>query len=264
MEYCFGNIPDTPDKRDRKYEPIATKEILPKVDLRKQMPKIEDQRKFPTCTACAVVGIIEHLQLKNGTKKEHDMSRIFVYFNGRKIYLAETGSTNIFDVGLTVRAAIKAVADSGVCPEPKWPYTAKSLAQKPNQQAYDSAKDRLITEYNRIILDYTKPDYNINQIQAALTEGYPIAYGMRINLSFMKTKRDGIMQIPTLNENGDVGIGSHTMVICGYNENYFIIRNSWGQKWGDKGYLYMPYEYLRKYPYFTWDYWIIKAMTKYS
>jgi C1A family cysteine protease len=24
----------------------------------------------------------------------------------------------------------------------------------------------------------------------------------------------------------------------------FIARNSWGEKWGDNGYFYMPYEYV--------------------
>ena len=37
------------------------------------------------------------------------------------------------------------------------------------------------------------------------------------------------------------------MVICGYSDEqgYFIVRNSWGKDFGDKGYCYIPYAYVR-------------------
>ena len=36
------------------------------------------------------------------------------------------------------------------------------------------------------------------------------------------------------------------MVICGYNDEarFFVVRNSWGRKFGDKGYCYIPYGYV--------------------
>ena len=39
----------------------------------------------------------------------------------------------------------------------------------------------------------------------------------------------------------------HTMVIVGYDDNdkTFTIANSWGNEWGDNGYFYMDYEFLR-------------------
>jgi C1A family cysteine protease len=36
------------------------------------------------------------------------------------------------------------------------------------------------------------------------------------------------------------------MCIIGYNDDKkcFIVRNSWGKDWGDKGNCYMPYDYF--------------------
>jgi C1A family cysteine protease len=30
------------------------------------------------------------------------------------------------------------------------------------------------------------------------------------------------------------------MLIVGYTGNFYIIKNSWGDSWGDKGYCYVP------------------------
>ena len=36
--------------------------------------------------------------------------------------------------------------------------------------------------------------------------------------------------------------GGHCISIIGWNKNGFIIRNSWGASWGNKGYTLIPYE----------------------
>ena len=41
-------------------------------------------------------------------------------------------------------------------------------------------------------------------------------------------------------------IGGHAVLAVGYDneDRVFIVRNSWGEGWGDAGYFYMPYAYL--------------------
>lgn len=42
-------------------------------------------------------------------------------------------------------------------------------------------------------------------------------------------------------EYGDSFLGGHAISIVGWTKEGFIIRNSWGSSWGDKGYTILPY-----------------------
>lgn len=41
---------------------------------------------------------------------------------------------------------------------------------------------------------------------------------------------------------GNKSLGGHCVLAVGYNKKGFIIRNSWGKSYGDKGYAILPYE----------------------
>ena len=55
--------------------------------------------------------------------------------------------------------------------------------------------------------------------------------------------------------------GGHAMTVVGYDdkEEHFIIRNSWGVEWGDKGYFYMPYSYITNKNLCS-DFWVVQKV----
>lgn len=50
----------------------------------------------------------------------------------------------------------------------------------------------------------------------------------------------------------------HSLLAVGYNqaEKVFIVRNSWGAHWGEGGYFYMPYHYLKH----CYEFWTMRLV----
>src|ERR1700722_20149688 len=109
----FGAHRDAPDARDKAYAPSAAQlKSLPKsVDLRPQCPPVYDQRPLQSCTANATAAAVEFERMKHGLKPDFTPSRLFIYYNERKM-LGTQGK----DDGAPLREAIKSLASQGDCP----------------------------------------------------------------------------------------------------------------------------------------------------
>lgn len=244
----YGWIPDLPDKRDLSYGLLFPKiEKLPTtVDLRKYCTQVEDQGKLGSCTACALVGNLEFLKKKT-IKKVIDFSELFLYFNERVI--THTEKT---DGGASLRDGIKTLVKTGDCTEDLWPYVIKKFSVKPPTEAYENAQRYQITRYFRL--------HTLDEMKQTLSEGNPFVFGFAVYESFESkmVRKTGIVHLPTKDERM---VGGHAVCAVGYDEtkDYFIVRNSWGENWGDKGYFYMPFKYLSDRS-LSADFWTIRDM----
>jgi C1A family cysteine protease len=56
-------------------------------------------------------------------------------------------------------------------------------------------------------------------------------------------------------------LGGHAVMAVGYDDKTrrFIVRNSWGSDWGQKGYFTMPYQYLTD-ENLSDDFWTIRLV----
>lgn len=244
----YGWIPDLPDQRDFLYVRLAA--VIPQlpsaIDLRQYCSLIENQGKLGSCTANALVGNLEFLKMRK-LKKIIDFSRLFLYYNERAIR-----HTQKSDSGASLRDGIKTLAKTGDCLESLWPYIIKKFTTKPSLKAYQNAQDYQITNYYRL--------YTIDEMKHTISSGFPFVFGFAVYKSFesKEVEKTGIVPMPKLNEHM---VGGHAVCAVGYDDEkkYFIVRNSWGDTWGDKGYFYMPYDYIINRS-LSADFWTIRDM----
>ncbi|HWB95697.1 MAG TPA: C1 family peptidase [Bryobacteraceae bacterium] len=246
----YGWVPDLPDQRDHLYAaPAATLSVLPpSVDLRSQCPAVYDQGQLGSCTANAIGAAIQFNQMKQGLQS-FVPSRLFIYYNERVIE-----HTVNSDSGAQIRDGIKSVAKQGACrEEPTWPYDISKFAEKPPKAAYDEALHNKVLQYQRIT-------HIANQMKGCLASGYPFIFGFTVYESFESEEisKTGILQMPGSSEQV---VGGHAVLAVGYSDasQRFIVRNSWGPDWGQKGYFTMPYAYLTNSDLAD-DFWTIRQV----
>lgn len=246
----YGWVPDLPDHRDFLYTaPGKLLRSLPsRVDLRPHCPPIFNQGKLHSCTANAIAAAIQFDQMKQSRPQIFRPSRLFVYYNERALERSIES-----DNGAQIRNGIKSVAKRGVCPERLWPYLAGKFRQKPSRISYIEAAKHPALSYHRI-------QRTLAHMKACLASGYPFIFGFTVYESFHSEKvaHTGRASMPIRREKIR---GGHAVLAVGYDETEgrFIVRNSWGRKWGLHGYFTLPYEYFTNH-HLSEDFWTIRVV----
>jgi len=242
----YGWTPDLPDGRDYLYgarQPMPAT-LPPSVDLRPTCSPVEDQGQLGSCTANALAGALEFLEEKDHVTYS-DLSRLFIYYNERLI--EHTPGT---DSGGMLRDGIKALAQQGVCSETLWPYVISQFAVKPPASCYTDALKHTITSYERL--------QTSQEMRTCLAAGFPFVFGFTVYETFESpaVAKTGIVPMPAPAERA---LGGHAVLAVGYDDpsQTFLVRNSWGSKWGIAGYFKMPYAYLENRN-LSDDFWTVR------
>jgi C1A family cysteine protease len=241
-----------PDPRDLKFSVMlrmSAKQNLPIVlDLRtlnpKLIPGVLDQGSLGSCTANACSNALRYL-LRKEKVKDWQPSRLYIYWYTRFL----EGTVNE-DSGAYIRTTMTAVHTYGACDEKILPYNINKFKNKPSNSA-----TRAATPHTRDF-KYLSVDPTLLAIRQCLHAGFPIIFGMEVYESFETEHVTTTGIVPMPNKAIEELLGGHAVTLFGYDDTkkQFIVMNSWGASWGDKGYFYLPYDYL---PYMS-DLWTMK------
>lgn len=219
-----------------------------RADLRQWCSPIEDQGNLGSCTAHAGVGLYEYFE-RRAFGRYIDGSRLFLYKATRNL-LGWTA-----DDGAYLRTTMAAMALFGVPPEKYWPYNEEDFNTEPSAFLYSYASNYQALMYYRLDgVGTTKPNL-LEKIKDHLRNGLPLIFGFTC-YSSLDLADDGRIPFPDKDENVE---GGHAVMAVGFDDDKkivnpgnkdietkgaMLIRNSWGVEWGDKGYGWLPYEYV--------------------
>jgi len=181
-------------------------------------------------------------------KPQPQLSRLFVYAMARSLMDDNgDGKGDIDkDEGTYIRLCFEILSRFGICDETVWPYNEAKVFVAPSIKAMRQAIGHKIHSYYRI---KQVGDERLDQIISSLRARHPVVFGTLVDQAFTQASGPSIISRPS-----GPTVGGHAMIVIGYVNGRFKIKNSWGRGWRENGYCYLTPEYLTWKD--TWDLWV--------
>ena len=222
MNTYVTNLTRSPlDNRDYKYEALNRLTAIPEtLDMREELLPVRNQGSDGACVAFTAA-CIKEIQERRDIGFDKYMSPQFIY-NHRQ---------NITTEGMYPRDLMRILTNIGSIPEEMMPY-----------QKYTKVTDEML-QYasNHKIKGYASIS-SIDGLKSSLVSNGPALLGIPIyNYGAHMWKR----------VNNESLKGGHAVAVVGWNNEGFIIRNSWGSSWNGDGYTIFPFSHWGLH----WEVW---------
>jgi hypothetical protein len=211
-------------------------QVADAVDLRKFATPVGDQGQTSRCSAFAWTHATEMVSnIKSGSAPRLSPSFTMLQFQRQQgdakdyqyAYSGGDGTVGGTDPG-------NVLVEHGTCRQELWP---------DGSEVPVTSERVLVSDAQKHPLDATPHPISSEDIKKVLSAGCPVHVAMNTGEAFSDVGRDGQFNAA---EKPSGQHGRHAMLIIGYTGNFYIIKNSWGTEWGDKGYCYVPKNVLEQ------------------
>lgn len=202
-------------------------------DLRARLPRVRDQGLLRgTCLAFAAT--TAHETRRRGEGDDEDLSTEALFWAAKE----DEGNR---DDGTTLPAIANALVTHGQPPESAWPYEPLRDISDGCYQRPEAATDPVVLRRARL----TPIVATVDAIKSELAAGNVVIAGIELWEDF-ELLNEGELALPDrVALNGSY----HAVAFVGFSEREgrVLLRNSWGEDWGDGGYAWLPYEFVSEF-----------------
>lgn len=186
--------------------------------------RIKNQESTGSCCAHAISSAIEYY---NSTQMGDTTEMSVGYIYGNRTNSAHKGP------GMIIREALDIVRNYGDVPKSEFPYNeempfAMKLYEEKANELYGIGRPYRFSEYCRID--------TVGAAKLAIISGRPLVMAMDW-YEDMVVNENGVLETKYTGY-----AGGHCMLAYGWNEDGWLIQNSWGEDWGINGCFVLPYE----------------------
>jgi KDEL-tailed cysteine endopeptidase len=206
-----------PTTFQRNVAQLPTDNLQATVDWRGKMNAVKNQGMCGSCWAFSAIGALEGL---HSVKKSNLMN-----LSEQELVDCSTSYGNMGCNGGLMDYAFQYIADKkGIATQSDYPYKAVDQSCKTGK-----ARNAPITAFTDV------PVNSAAALKAAIAQ-QPVSVAIEADTFTFQSYTSGVINDASCGTNLD-----HGVVAVGYNDSdripYYLVRNSWGTSWGDKGHV---------------------------
>ena len=213
-------------------------------DLTQYAPPIGDQGNYGTCVAWALgYNLKTMLEAIDKNYSSQDLNESGKQFSAKDLFLSIPNSQKGANCeGTQLYYALDVIQDRGIATMSTAPYQNLGDCSQaaPSNWANEAS--------NYKIQSYRKINITVDEIKQNIANNRPVGFGAKLGDNFFTWKSDDVITGHTSFDR--TGIHSyHAMAVVGYDDNKgpngaFRIVNSWGDDWGDFGFIWIDYNFF--------------------
>jgi hypothetical protein len=213
-------------------------------DISQFLPPVGHQGNYGTCVAWALgYNLKSALEAQDKNYTTNDMTDPAKRFSAKDLFLSIDNSNKVANCdGTWLEYAMDAMQKRGIATEATVPYTnLGDCSQGPSAAGTQEAQNYKLSNYRKI-------DIDVNTIKQYIANDRPVGFGARLGDNFMTWNSDDVITGHTSFDRVGIHAG-HAMTVIGYDDSKgfggaFRVVNSWGQQWGDKGFIWIDYNFF--------------------
>jgi Papain family cysteine protease len=250
--------PDTFDLRDLDYRPMLR--VLP--------PQLQAtpsgtaflvlRQQGESCTGHAVAAMIDTVLSRQavelGFSQPPPVSPYMLYRLARRY--DEFGGEA--DTGSSLRGAFKGWLRHGIATTTEWNARSKALHSSPLNAQVDLDEPDFVASCRLRPLGayYRVNPFRLDDMQSAVNELHAIAVSAAVHSGWSQPRwlkpPNGAPFAIIERDRAATPAGGHAFAIVGYDEHGFLVQNSWGTDWGDRGFAILTYDDWLRSAYDAW------------
>jgi hypothetical protein len=217
---------------------VAAAPPPPAKDLRSAWWKINDQGTTGSCVGWATAdGLLRWHFVQAGRLANNELlSPRFTWMAAKETDEFSTRPTTFIEPeGTSLKAALDISRNFGAVRDKELPFKSGSLYQKDAKSFYATAAALKIASYFNL-------GRNLADWRAWLAQNGPLLVRLDVDSTWDNaTATKGKL----VTYDAASARGGHAVTLVGYSAGQFIVRNSWGTAWGDKGFAYASDAYAQ-------------------
>lgn len=216
--------------------------IPAKKDLREKWWKIGDQEDTGSCVGWATADSVMRWYFVKARRlaKENRLSIRFIWMASKEMDEYEYYPSTFLEAdGTSLKAALDIARHFGCVEESVLPFKPEELYKGEPETFLALASRHAIRNY----FNLSNPETKLSDWRKWIATKGPVLTRLNVDETWFDLLSPGKTDLDVYQP--DKVYGGHAVALVGYTKDTFIVRNSWGEDWGDKGYGYASLEYAQ-------------------